>query len=312
MRKNRKKNLWTIDSQGNFYFSTRAGKIEKAIDARSGWEKPAVALIVMIVCGILDFVVFKQLFGAILYDNVIIQWLSVIGCLVAFDLGPIYLGSELKKEYQGLRSSRLMQILIVAVFVMVFIGNLWLRVKVKDILVPSSTLVSGSIFQNGGDVAQDNGIALGYAIFSGLLPLATSIVSGAVSFLTANPLLTRIKNVREEMVEMESDLASLNAILAEYESDSNLLERLSDEDQRMLQQKAAYIVELGLWFADYTRERIKENGGDPASTNELSKNMHDTLLRLHLSTGKEKPVFRLAQDGRPIWQDKETDKQEVI
>ena len=312
MKKNTKKNLWNIDAQGNLNFSSRAGKIEKAIDARSGWEKPAVALIVMFVCGVLDFVVFKQLFGAILYDNVIIQWLSVIGCLVAFDLGPIYLGSELKKEYQGLRSSRLVQILIIAVFAMVFIGNLWLRIKVKDILVPSSTLVSGSIFQSTGDAAGDNGIALGYAVFSGLLPLATSIVSGAVSFLTANPLLTRIKKVRAEMVEMESDLASLNAILEEYKSDSGLKERLCDEDERLLQRKAAYVIELGLWYADYTRERIKEHGGDPASTNELSKNMHDTLLRLHLTTGEEKPVFRLAEDGRPVWQDEAADKKEAI
>ena len=307
-----KKNLWNIDSQGNLHFSTRAGKIEKALDARSGWEKPAVAIVVMLICGILDFVVFKQLFGAILYDHVLIQWLSVIGCLVAFDLGPIYLGSELKKEYQGLRSSRLVQMLILAVFAMIFIGNLWLRIKVKDILVPSSGLVSGSIFQSTGDVAEDNGIALGYAIFSGLLPLATSIVSGAVSFLTANPLLTKIKSVRAEIVEMESDLASLNAILAEYGSDSELKERLCNEDRKLLQQKAAYVIELGFWYADYTRERIKEHGGDPASTNELSKNMHDTLLRLHLSTGDEKPVFRLAEDGRPVWQDEAAEKKEAI
>lgn len=292
----KKKNLWDIDSQGNLHFSTRSGKTERAIESRSGWEKNAMAVIVMIICAVLDFVVFKQLFGTILYDHLVIQYLSVIGCLIAFDLGPIYLGMELKKEYQGLRSSRVIQIGLIAIFVMVFIGNIWLRIKVKDILVPSNGMVAGSIFLNSNGEQASNEIALGYAIFSGLLPLATSIVSGAISFLSSNPLMTRIKNVREQKVEMESDLVSLNAILAEYESDSEIKARLMDEDQRMLQQKVAQVMELGLWYADYVRERISEHGGEAAGTNVLARNMHDMMLRMHLSAGEEKPVLQITKE----------------
>ncbi len=295
----KKRELWEIDNQGNLNFATRIGKTERAIDARSGWEKPKVVIGVMVVCAVLDFVVFKQLFGAILYDNLLIQYLSVIGCLVAFDLGPIYLGMELKKEYQGLRSSRFLQILLIAIFVMVFLGNIWLRIKVKDILVPSSSMVSGSIFQSSNTEQADNNIALCYAIFSGLLPLATSIVSGTISFISANPLLLRLKGVRSQKVEMENDLVSLNAILAEYESDSEFKARLMDEDYRMLQQKVMYVMELGLWYADYVRERIKEHGGDAAGTNELSKNMHDMILRLHLPSVEEKPVLSITGKGKP-------------
>ena len=294
------KKLWEIDSQGNLNFTTRSGRIENAMESNSMWEKNGVIVAVLILCAVMDAFVFKQLFGVILYDHPLIQFLSIIGCLIAFDLGPIYLGNEMKKEYQGLRSSKLVQIGLIAIFVMVFIGNLWLRIMVKDILVPSNAIVEESVFKNMEDNNGPNMLALGYAIFSGLLPLATSIVSGAISFIAANPLLIKIKKVRKQKVDMEDDLVSLNAILAEYDSDSNLKERLMDEDKRMLKQKVAHVMELGLWYADYVRERLKEHGGDAAGTNELSKNMHDMLIRMHLTTGDEKNVFEFDEDGKPV------------
>lgn len=277
MRK--KEALWTLDQQGGLRFPLRERQIDSAYKPDSMWERPIAGIIVMLVCGTLDFVVFKQLFAAILYDQLLIQWLSVIGCLVAFDLAPVYLGVLLKKNSQGIRINMFAVIALSLSFIIVLIGNVWLRVTVKDILVPSDSAAAFSIF-SASDSGGSNAAALPYAIFSSALPLATSVVSFIVSYMSTNPLMDRLKRLRARQVELENAIGQVEALLTEYDEDADLRSRLESEDEVMFNSAAAITYELGFLCADYVRERIKEHLGDAPAANELSKDCRDRLVTL--------------------------------
>ena len=63
------------------------------IQENSLWE---VILVIMLAC--CDFMMFKQLYESVVYDNIITLIVGIAGTLVAFDGAPIYIGMEMKKK----------------------------------------------------------------------------------------------------------------------------------------------------------------------------------------------------------------------
>ena len=189
----RKNNLWSVNEQGGLEFSLRKQLAEKEYKAESTWEHPAAALIVMLVCATLDFVMFKQLFASFLYDQVLIQWFSIIGCLIGFDLAPIYLGILVRKRNQGYRVDPLLLGLLILAFALAITGNIWLRIVMKDLVLPAASSTGTSLFGAVTEEETSNPGALPYAIFSAALPIVTSLVSFGISYITSNPLKEKLK-----------------------------------------------------------------------------------------------------------------------
>ena len=283
------KPLWKIDKQGNLNYHLRMDHAGELYTPDTIWERPVVTFILMILCAILDYVVFKQLFAVILYDQADIQKLSVLGCLIAFDVAPIYLGLLMKRHQQGFQIDWNTVYCLLIAFLLVCIGNLWLRITVKDILVPGSSASNTSVF-NSIEGSGSKSEALPYAIFSSLLPFATSLVSYGASYISANPLKARVKKLHVHQIQLEDAINQVNSILQEYEEDAELGARLLAEDNQMYLAAEKRTQELGFWYGDYVRERIKEHLGDPAATNELSKDVRQQLEKM-LATMPELPQF---------------------
>ena len=301
-KKKRSKNhlLWTIDQQGQLHFPLR-GRIARSTDAAAtAWEHPIALLAVMLLCAALDFIMFKQLFAAILYDAVWIQWFSILGLLICFDLAPIYLGLFLKKRRQGYAVDGWILWGLAAAFLAAFSGNVALRIVMRDVVLPDLTQTSTSVMGSvQADAAAGSGRAMAYALFAAFLPLGTSLVSFAVSYLTANPLKSDLRRLRCEAAETAEALSQADATIAEYDASADhLLLLQQEEDQRYAAARAA-IAEQMLLHCDYVRERIKEHLADPAALNELSKPRREELLQLsaHLDHENEQlpaPIAKLA------------------
>ena len=284
------KPLWKIDKQGNLNYHLRMDQAGELYMPDTVWERPVVTFILMILCAILDYVVFQQLFAAILYDQVLIQRLSVLGCLIAFDVAPIYLGVQMKKHQQGFQIDWSTVYGLLTAFLLVCVGNLWLRITVRDILVPDSSASAFSVFSTAEE-SGSNSAALPYAIFSSFLPVATSLVSYGASYISANPLKARVKMLHVHQIQLEDAINQVNSILCEYEEDAELGARLLAEDDQMYLAAEKRTQELGFWYCDYVRERIKEHLGDPAATNELSKDVRQQLEKM-LAAMPELPQFQ--------------------
>ncbi|MCR5826272.1 MAG: hypothetical protein K6G54_06880 [Oscillospiraceae bacterium] len=275
------KNLWVVNRQGGLEFGLRRDLMEQEYHADSVWERPSAAIAVMLLCGTLDFVLFKQLFASFLYDHVLIQWFSITGLLVGYDLAPIYLGIYVRKRNQGFRVSTWLIGLLIFAFLLALSGNVWLRLELRDVVLPAS---SGSGTSLLGTVVQEeaavNPAALPYAIFAAALPVVTSLVSFAISYITSNPLKGRLKTLNAAQVALEASAGQLEAILAEYEEDPDLTGRLTAEDDEQYETELGMTREQAVAYCDYVRQRIKERLGDPAASNELSKDSRQALQSL--------------------------------
>ncbi len=272
--------LYYIDKQGHLQFSTSGILASDAESRESGWEHPAVSIVIMLICGVLDFVMFKQLFGSFLYDSVIIQMLSIIAMLIGFDLAPVYLGIVLKKRKQGINSSLMVAFMMIAAFLIAFIGNVVLRISVRDLVLPD---YSNAITSTIGGVAQSDtrsNLSYLYALFASSMPVITSLVSFGVSFQSSNPLMERVSRLKKQQVDLEESIAEIEAILQEYRADPDYYQRLLEQDQLQYESLVNLIHEKSVLYCHYTRERIKEHLGEPASNNELSKDNRSELLRL--------------------------------
>ena len=272
------KSLYQIDRQGHLKFPLRAALTKKRAQNDSGWEHPAASVAIMAVCAVLDFVMFKQLFSAFLYDSVVVQMLSIIAMLIGFDLASVYLGIVLKKRQQGLNSSIIVAVFLGVAFIIALAGNVALRIAVKDLVLPDLSAATTSIFGQIEETDTSNELALLYAIFASVMPVITSLVSFGVSFQSAGPLTKRMQRLQGEQVAIEDAIVEIEAILMEYESDPDHFTRLLEEDEQKYQNMLEMLHEKTVLYCDYVRERIKEHLGDPTSNNALSQDNREELL----------------------------------
>ncbi len=276
--KTNKHTLYSIDPQGQLVFSRRKELAADFGKSDSIWEHPAASLIIMGLCALLDLIMFHQLFSSFLYDSLFVRILSIIAMLIGFDVAPIYLGIVLKKRSQGFRTDRTVQAVLVLAFLAALTANVVLRIAVKDLVLPDYSSASTSVMGSVSNEESRNDLALIYAVIVSLFPVITSLVSYAVSFHSSNPLKARIRKLKEEQVGLEDDIVELEAILTEYAGDEDYYERLLHEDMRKYESILAMIREKGYLYCHYVRECIKEHLGDPAATNELSKEIRGRLL----------------------------------
>ena len=291
MKRNKNNSTWTMGQDGQIVFNTLDTVAKKRFSPDTKWEHPAAALLIMAVCGILDFVMFRQLFASFLYDRVWVQWLSITGMLIGFDLAPIYLGKEAKKKKQGLNTSRVLICVFAVSFITAFAFNLFLRIALKDQVLPDLEAMTSSIFGDVNMGTPVNERALPYALFAAFLPVVTSLVSFGISFAAFNPLKQRLKKLREEQYKLERDMDSIRAALVEYSEDTDFTERVTADDDRNYQIARRMAKERALSYLDYVRERITEHVGTPSAANALVSTRRENLEKLFEASGPERAEY---------------------
>ncbi len=281
MKKNNVKQLaWGIDTQGNLRFAQRETPIGGMYLPDTIWDFTISAIIVMVVCCVMDFSVFFQLFKSFAHLDWWMQGVAVGACLVAFDVLPSLLARELKKDKIGMHSSKLIKILSIVSFIAVFLLNFWLRFATRNTLLPADTGAAGSAFADlTNAAASTNPAALPYCIFSCMMPVATSVFSFIVSYNSCHPIAKPLKQAYATKCAIEDAIDNTDAILAEYHAAEDYRDRLIAEDNRLYEEKMAAIENVGYLMADYVREQIAEHLGDAAATNYLSKNTHYLMRR---------------------------------
>ncbi len=273
-------NLYNIDNQGNLRFSLRSSLNKEQAMPESKWEHGVIAVIIMFICAVPDFMSFLQVFNAIMSDSVLIRVTGIIAMLIGFDLAPILLGIVEKKRSQGLKSSKLARVVLIVAFITAFIWNTVLRIATRDIVLPNLSTNTISILENTASTNNPNALAMYYALFAASMPVITSFVSFAASFIASNPVKQHLNKLIAEQIELEDKIVELEAILLEYDSDPMYWERMLEDDEQKYNATLDQIHEQAMYYCDYVRERIKEHLGDPASSNELSKNTRPKLIRM--------------------------------
>lgn len=278
---NRNDSLLSVNRNGEFMYHGLNSHISKKYKADTPLDKSFVPYLIMAFCAVIDASVFISLFKMLSYDSPFMLGIEVAGFLFAFDVVPLYLGIQLRRMKQGLNKDRFIMWLALVVCITAFVMNIALRITTIEQMSPDLSAITTNYF---GTVTQDTsstGIdptAIALTIFGIGLPMLTSVGSFFISYLTYNPLKVR-QRVQEEMLsEKQDEIRRLNAILFEYDADTEFAEQLIQDDEGKFDEMKKMQRALVLSYGDYIRQRLKEHLANPIAINALSEETCVALL----------------------------------
>ena len=269
--------LISIDRNGEFVYHGLNSHISKKYRADTPMDKAFVPYLIMALCGTIDAACFINLFKLISYDSPFLLWIQVAGFLFAFDVIPLYLGIQFRRIKQGISKDRFIIWMALVVCAMACVLNIVLRLMTMDQMAPdlSSAAISfvGTTSQGVQESDADgvNATALGLALVGIVIPFVTSIGSFFISYLTYNPLMVRKRNQEELIAEKKDEIRRLDAILFEYDADTDFAEHLIQDDTGKYEEMKKMQRALVLSYADYVRQRLKEHLANPTAINALSE-----------------------------------------
>lgn len=267
-------NLISIDHNGEFVYHGLNSHVSKKYRADTPLDKSFVPYLIMAFCAIVDASVFISLFKMISYDSPFMLGIQVAGCLFAFDVVPLYLGIQLRRIKQGLSKDKFIMWMALVVCILACAMNVVLRLMTMGQLSPDLSSATTNYFGNVAQESQAIGIdatAIALTIFGIVLPVLTSVGSFFISYLTYSPLKVR-KRFEEEMItEKKDEIRRLDAILAEYDADTDFAEHLVQDDEGKFQEMKKMQRALVLSYCDYVRQRLKEHLANPTAINALSE-----------------------------------------
>lgn len=266
--------LISIDHNGEFVYHGLNSHISKKYRADTPLDKSFVPYLIMVFCAIVDASVFISLFKMISYDSPFMLGVQVAGCLFAFDVVPLYLGIQLRRIKQGISKDRFIMWLALVVCVLACVMNVVLRLMTVEQMSPDLSSATTSYF---GTVAQESqttsidATAVALTIFGIILPVLTSVGSFFISYLTYNPLKVRKRLEEEMLAEKKDEIRRLDAILTEYDADTEFAEYLVQDDEGKFEEMKKMQRAMVISYCDYVRQRLKEHLATPTAINALSE-----------------------------------------
>lgn len=269
--------LISVDRNGELVYHGLNSHVSKKYKADTPMDKSFVPYFIMALCGTIDAACFINLFKLISYDSPFLLAIQVAGFLFAFDVVPLYLGIQFRRLKQGISKARFIVWMALAVCAMACVLNIVLRLMTMDQMAPdlSASAVSfmGSVPQGvqESEAAGVDATALGLALVGIVIPFVTSLGSFFISYLTYNPLMFRKRNQEELIAEKKDEIRRLDAMLFEYDADTEFAEHLIRDDTGKYEEMKKMQRALVLGYADYVRQRLKEHLANPTAINALSE-----------------------------------------
>ena len=240
-------------------------------------DKSFVPYLIMLLCGTIDAACFINLFKLISYDSPFLLAIQVAGFLFAFDVVPLYLGIQFRRIKQGISKDKFIMWMALIVCTMACVLNIILRLMTMDQMAPDLSSATNSFIGGVSQGTQDSETArvdptaLGLALVGIVIPFVTSLGSFFISYLTYNPLVVRKRNQEELIAEKKDEIRRLDAILFEYDADTEFAEHLIQDDTGKFEEMKKMQRALVLSYCDYVRQRLKEHLANPTAVNALSE-----------------------------------------
>lgn len=270
-------NLVSIDRNGEFVYNGLNSHTGKQYKADTPMDKSFVPYLIMLLCGTIDAACFINLFKLISYDSPFLLAIQVAGFLFAFDVVPLYLGIQFSRIKQGISKDKFIMWMALIVCTMACVLNIVLRLMTMDQMAPDLSSATNSFIGGVSQGTQDSETArvdptaLGLALVGIVIPFVTSLGSFFISYLTYNPLVVRKRNQEELIAEKKDEIRRLDAILFEYDADTEFAEHLIQDDTGKFEEMKKMQRALVLSYCDYVRQRLKEHLANPTAVNALSE-----------------------------------------
>lgn len=219
------------------------------------YSKPIVSFIIVAVFVAIDALCSYSVWNTVATENPIIIIAYAIACGICLDV-PLSVGAQALKAYHQniMKKNTAMIILILSIltFGITFVLYLVFKLTTKDLsfdTASSSNLVS--TLDESAVSTETSPVVWVAALFSGFIPLATSIASFALSYYSFDPLGSRIFKYRKAEIENQTLIADNAHALAEAETEIEFcINRIAYENGRfkahnsMVDAQEAYLKQL--------------------------------------------------------------------
>lgn len=257
-----KRSIISVAKNGEIEYNGGNSYINSKYKADTPMDRSFVPYVVMIFCAAIDATCFLQLFNMISYDSPFLKAGQIAGFLFGFDAVPIYIGIQLKRIKEKITKDRFIMWIAIAVCVIACGLNIILR------------------FATVGEITAEEEItksAIALTIVGAVIPFITSLGSFFISYLTYNPLLTQKKNLERLLIKHEDEIRRLDALISEYESDSDFEKNLLEDENKKYEEIKKMHRALVLSYCDYVRMRLKFHLANP---NEITALSEESCLRI--------------------------------
>ena len=269
MGKNRK--LWTIANDGNVITNTGYNLYKEESKAGSIWEHKGFVAALIILCCLVDVVMFANLFSQYSYDSPEKQVVETIGMVLCFDLLPVFIATQLKRKQQGYSYQKALSIIALAIVMLAVAMNFNLRFKIDDNSIDYSTggqTYSEEINVETSETTEESNNAI--TLLNSLLPVFTTCGTFFFSMMSSNPRKKEYLNALKKKCQLEDDIERYDTSLKECEIEESMYENMISEDDDRYKCQEQKIREKEREYRSYVRDQLKIHVKDAAGISELS------------------------------------------
>lgn len=276
-------------------YSTRSERLNCLFKPDSIYESAMLSYIVTLLFVLIDYVCLYTVWNTVQTESGSLVRLLSLGCAVCLDV-PMAIAAIAQKQFQqGLcskNSAKIITIASVVTFTITFIFALCFRMVTKDLTFDVSaggTMTNTLATQN--ESSEGSGSILCAALFSGFLPLCTSLGSFIISFFGVDPLKQKIYALNKEKIAIQSQLVDLEKVLIERKQADFYKSFLLEREKSMFTQFRDECTTAGALIKQATRDAIMEKLQTPDDINvvtESGRKINDEAMN---NTTKDLPVL---------------------
>lgn len=224
---------------------------------------------------IVDWYCLKAVWNLVQTEDAVYVWIIASACAVALDV-PLAIAAFVWKKYrQGLCNKterNIFLITAVIIFSIAFIFSFVFRLSTKDLSFDTGTAstLTNTLATSQSAAENDKPEIMIAAAFNGIIPLLTSGASFALSFISSNPLITRLSKCKRERVRLQSNILDAEKALAETDTAENYCKSLLARENDLYHEFIEELDTDALKLKEYTRLLIMERMATPDSTTILS------------------------------------------
>ena len=205
---------------------------------RAWWASPPVIVTLTVFLSLLDAVVLYDIMDAAMVQSAWLGMLVAIGIALVLNVIPLVLAKLIHQAiYKLKRYAGTMAALLLAAFVLLFSGTVFLRFAFSERYEPDNTgdtLVntmedSGEESVDPETQAKNEAQANAVVILLSVEPLVTSTANFVLAFLSDDELRARINRLRVRRLELLEDISDLQAARSNLEGDRQNLLALDEE-----------------------------------------------------------------------------------
>ena len=262
MTKNKNKPL-ALDA-----YSTRKGKLDYFNKHDNIYAGLIVSYLAVILFVVIDYSCLKASWTTVQNENKWLTTLLSVGCAVVLDVPMAIAAISVKMYHQkliGKRECIIILALCLAAFLISFGFQVGFRIVTRNSTFSETeaTIKNTLSTSSSGGNTEESPIVWSAALFSGFIPLCTSVASFVITYIGYNPLAIRIYRLQNMIIQTDSNLIELEQALSEVSNTKEHMDMLVANENDKLAAHLMQIDAQGNHVKQVVRSRVMKKLGTP-------------------------------------------------